>query len=187
MSNKFSAIWMEFIPNHDLGHHLSDASKSEVLDWPKRLQIIMGICKGLGFLHGREKPIRHLDLKPANILLDKDLTPKIADFGLSRIYNDNKTRLTKSSYGTVEFMPPEYQEFPFEISMKFDIFSLGATMIKIITGPEGNIKRDQTPGKEEYIKRVRTSAFPLYLDIHNMYVSLFIPSADYFLYYALHG
>ncbi|KAF7076345.1 hypothetical protein CFC21_081009, partial [Triticum aestivum] len=55
--------------------------------WNTRYAIIRGICKGLKYLHEElESPIYHLDLKPANVLLDEDMTPKIADFGLSRFF-----------------------------------------------------------------------------------------------------
>lgn len=53
------------------------------LEWHIRFQIIKGICQGLHHLH-KEKSIIHMDLKPANILLNDDLVPKITDFGISR-------------------------------------------------------------------------------------------------------
>ena len=59
------------------------------LEWHTRYQIIIGICEGLHHLH-KEKHIVHMDLKPANILLDKHMVPKISDFGLSRL--DDKSR-----------------------------------------------------------------------------------------------
>ena len=72
------------------------------LDWHTRFKIIKGICHGLKYIHvEQEKPIYHLDLKPDNILLDKDMVPKIADFGLSRIFGDELTRITRSPYGTL--------------------------------------------------------------------------------------
>jgi serine/threonine protein kinase len=53
------------------------------LEWHTRFQIIKGICEGLHHLH-KEKSIIHMDLKPANILLNDDFVPKITDFGISR-------------------------------------------------------------------------------------------------------
>jgi serine/threonine protein kinase len=61
--------------------------------------LIKGICCGLQYLHNKER-INHLDLKPANILLD-DMVPKIADFGLSRCFEGAKSRtFTRTIRGT---------------------------------------------------------------------------------------
>ena len=71
-------------------------------DWPTRLRIIKGICEGLNYLHGNTLggPIFHLDLKPENILLDKNMMPKIADFGLSRLFGGTHTHTTRNGTGT---------------------------------------------------------------------------------------
>ena len=55
-------------------------------DWRIRYGIIKGICNGLKYLHELKPSMYHLDLKPANVLLDKNMVPKIADFGLSRLF-----------------------------------------------------------------------------------------------------
>ena len=63
-------------------------------NWATCFKIIEGICQGLHFLHeGRDRPIIHLDLQPANILLDDNMVPKIADFGLSRLFGEEQTRI----------------------------------------------------------------------------------------------
>jgi serine/threonine protein kinase len=56
-----------------------------------RFKIIQGICQGLQFLHELERPIIHLHLKPGNVLLDHSMSPKIADFGLSRLCGKEQT------------------------------------------------------------------------------------------------
>ena len=72
------------------------------LDWHIRYKIIKGICEGLDYLHNNSKdPMQHLDLKPANILLDENFVPKIADFGLSKLFGHIKTYTTKTFIGTV--------------------------------------------------------------------------------------
>jgi interleukin-1 receptor-associated kinase 1/coatomer subunit beta' len=72
------------------------------LEWQARYKIIKGTCKGLKYLHeGLETPMYHLDLKPGNILLDKNMMPKLADFGLSKLVNDNHTQATSSFLGTM--------------------------------------------------------------------------------------
>jgi serine/threonine protein kinase len=72
------------------------------LDWNTRYTLIKGICNGLKYLHEESQPpIYHLDLKPANILLDENMLPKIADFGLSRLFGEERTQITKASLGTL--------------------------------------------------------------------------------------
>jgi serine/threonine protein kinase len=74
------------------------------LDWDRRYKIIEGICFGLHYLHEEwnpKTPIIHMDLKPANILLDVNMVPKIADFGLSRLFGEEQTRTcTTNCFGT---------------------------------------------------------------------------------------
>ena len=78
---------------------VSTNNPREPLDWPKRYQIILGICVGLQYLHAHcNNIIAHLDLKPNNILLDLEMMPKIADFGLSRTFVMAKTH--KDTYTT---------------------------------------------------------------------------------------
>lgn len=77
------------------------ADESGGLDWRTRYKIIRGICEGLTYLHGLEEPIFHLDLKPGNILLDKNMMPKIADFGLSRLFGETQTHITRTVKGTM--------------------------------------------------------------------------------------
>jgi serine/threonine protein kinase len=71
---------------------LTNADEASGLGWDTRYKIIEGICYGLHYLHEQHSaPIIHMDLKPANILLDNNMVPKIADFGLSRIFSEEKT------------------------------------------------------------------------------------------------
>ena len=71
-------------------------------NWPIRYRVIKGICNRLKYHHeGLEVPILHLDLKPDNILLDHEMVPKIADFGLSRLMGEENTRMTISPLGTL--------------------------------------------------------------------------------------
>jgi serine/threonine protein kinase len=73
---------------------LTIADESSGLTWETRYNIIEGICYGLRYLHEERQlnaPIIHMDLKPANILLDNNMVPKIADFGMSRLFGEEKT------------------------------------------------------------------------------------------------
>jgi serine/threonine protein kinase len=79
----------------------ADKNRSAQLHWPKRFDIILGIARGLLYLHqdSRYKVI-HRDLKAGNILLDKDMNPKISDFGVARIFGDDTDSHTRKVVGT---------------------------------------------------------------------------------------
>ena len=69
---------------------VANADESSGLDWSTRYNIIKGICDGIGFIHSIN--VVHMDLKPENILLDYNMVPKIAYFGLSRLFGEAQTR-----------------------------------------------------------------------------------------------
>lgn len=149
-----TALCLEYVQNGDLGDYISDESKG--LHWHTRYKIIKGVCEGLKYLsEGIDPPILHLDLKPQNILLDKDMIPKVADFGLSRLFGEEKTTKTTSTCGTIGYVPPEYTDFQV-ISDKFDIYSLGVIMAKIITGRDNYFKIAYMPRKQ-FINEVTIS------------------------------
>ena len=64
------------------------------LDWSTRFEIILGVARGLAYLH-EESNIRiaHRDIKASNVLLDTDLTPKVSDFGLAKLYEENMSHV----------------------------------------------------------------------------------------------
>ncbi|XP_066337096.1 receptor-like serine/threonine-protein kinase SD1-7 [Miscanthus floridulus] len=121
--NIYRALCFEYMHNGSLRKHLYDEYHGH--DWQTRFKIIKGTCEGLKYLHeGLERPMYHLDLKPENILLDKNMVPKLADFGLSKLVHNNQTQVTQSCIGTRGYLPPEYIEDNL-VSNKLDIFSLG--------------------------------------------------------------
>ncbi|KAL6596988.1 hypothetical protein ACP70R_047122 [Stipagrostis hirtigluma subsp. patula] len=138
----YRLLCFEYMQNGNLEKYLSDEHHG--LDWHARYAIIKGICKGLKYLHEELKcPMCHLDLKPANILLDENMVPKIADFGLSRFFEEDQTRITESCIGTHGYLPPEYIDKKM-ISKKFDIFGLGVVIIKIMAGTTGYFESART-------------------------------------------
>ena len=80
----------------------TDANKSKLLDWQKRFSIIEGVAQGLLYLHKYSRlRVIHRDLKVSNILLDENMNPKISDFGMARIFQQNELEAnTKRVVGT---------------------------------------------------------------------------------------
>ncbi|RHN65849.1 putative protein kinase RLK-Pelle-DLSV family [Medicago truncatula] len=125
----------EFMPNRSLDCFIFDTTRSKLLDWTKRLEIIDGIARGLLYLH-QDSTLRiiHRDLKTSNILLDIHMIPKISDFGLARSFmGDQAEANTNRVMGTYGYMPPEYAVHG-SFSIKSDVFSFGVVVLEIISG-----------------------------------------------------
>ncbi|EFH56858.1 predicted protein [Arabidopsis lyrata subsp. lyrata] len=112
-----------------------DKTQSSKLDWEKRLDITNGIARGLLYLHQYSRyRILHRDLKPSNILLDKDMVPKISDFGMVKLFKRDETEAsTTKMIGTFGYMAPEYV-IDRKYSVKSDVFSFGVLVLEVISG-----------------------------------------------------
>ncbi|KAG8635005.1 hypothetical protein MANES_17G114400v8 [Manihot esculenta] len=133
-----SLLVYEYVPNKSLDHFIFGKNRTRILNWKERFNIIVGTAEGLAFLHGGCKErIIHRDIKSSNVLLDENLTPKIADFGLVRRFDADKTHLSTGVAGTIGYMAPEYL-IRGQLTEKADVYSFGILVLEIVMGKRCN-------------------------------------------------
>ncbi|XP_020208648.1 cysteine-rich receptor-like protein kinase 10 isoform X3 [Cajanus cajan] len=124
----------EYVPRESLDKLLFKSQKRKELDWKRRYDIISGVARGLLYLHeDSHNCIIHRDIKASNILLDQKWLPKIADFGLARLFPEDQTHVNTRVAGTNGYLAPEYLMHG-HLSVKADVFSYGVLVLELITG-----------------------------------------------------
>jgi len=120
-------IAMQFIDGMDLGNYIAETkvvAVSDIIDFSKQ------ICRGLLYAHHHN--VVHRDIKPQNILLDKNNIIHITDFGIAKIFSTTDITVTGSTVGTPEYMSPEQAQGK-KIDAQSDIYSLGIVMYEMLT------------------------------------------------------
>lgn len=133
-----SLLVYEYMPNHSLQDTLFNTNNTRKLSWKERYNIIVGTAEGLVYLHeGSKLRIIHRDIKLSNILLDENFMAKIADFGLARLFPENKSHITTAIAGTLGYMAPEYV-VQGKLTEKADVYSFGVLVLEVVCGRRNN-------------------------------------------------
>ncbi|KAK1260444.1 putative LRR receptor-like serine/threonine-protein kinase [Acorus gramineus] len=139
-----------YLENNSLAQTLLDGGRSGLqFDWRTRSKIGIGVARGLAFLHEEVQPhIVHRDIKASNILLDRNLNPKISDFGLAKLLPPNMTHVSTRVAGTIGYLAPEYA-LRGQLTRKADIYSFGVLLLEIVSGRCNTNTR--LPIEEQYL------------------------------------
>ncbi|XP_048138035.1 G-type lectin S-receptor-like serine/threonine-protein kinase SD2-5 [Rhodamnia argentea] len=122
----------EYMPNGSLDKWIFCISSEYALNWQQRRKIIYDIAKGLNYLHEEcRRKILHLDIKPQNILLDENFNAKVADFGLSKLIDRDKSQVMTTMRGTPGYLAPEWLSAA--ITEKVDVYSFGVVVLEIVS------------------------------------------------------
>ncbi|CAL5199218.1 unnamed protein product [Lathyrus oleraceus] len=128
----------EYLENGSLEDYLLNRNGKPPLPWFFRFRIVFEMACGLSFLHNsKPEPIVHRDIKPGNILLDRNYVSKISDVGLAKLISDavpdNITEYRESVLaGTLHYMDPEYQRTG-TVRPKSDVYAFGVIILQLIT------------------------------------------------------
>lgn len=123
----------EFVPSGSLYKHLHDADERNSLTWRQRFNIILGMAKGLSYLH--QMGVVHYNLKSTNVLLDGSGEAKVGDFGLARLLPMlDRCILSSKIQSALGYMAPEFACRTVKITEKCDVYGFGILVLEIITG-----------------------------------------------------
>lgn len=125
------SIVTEYLPRGSLYRLIHRPANGEILDQRRRLRMALDVAKGINYLHCLNPPIVHWDLKSPNLLVDKNWTVKVCDFGLSR-FKANTFLSSKSVAGTPEWMAPEFLRGE-PSNEKSDVYSFGVILWELVT------------------------------------------------------
>ncbi|EYU44538.1 hypothetical protein MIMGU_mgv1a002096mg [Erythranthe guttata] len=141
INEEYKVLVYDYMENGSLGDALyGDRKGGVLLDWPERFDIAIGAARGLAYLHHDCVPaIVHRDFKSNNILLDEELRPKVADFGLAKVlkHDDLENQVMSRVAGSYGYIAPEYG-YTMKVTEKSDVYSFGIVLLELITGRRPN-------------------------------------------------
>ncbi|KAH6798344.1 Concanavalin A-like lectin protein kinase family protein [Perilla frutescens var. frutescens] len=124
----------DYVPNGSLDSLLYSSNSGVVLSWEQRFNIIKGVASGLLYLHEEwEQVVIHRDVKSSNVLIDRDMSPRLGDFGLARLYDHGKNSHTTKVVGTIGYIAPELIRTG-KASTSSDVFAYGILLLEIACG-----------------------------------------------------
>lgn len=126
----------EYVENESLDKFIfGDVSTERLLSWSQRFKIALGTARGLAYLHHEcLEWVIHCDIKPENILLNRDFEAKIADFGLAKLSKRDSSSFNLTHMrGTMGYMAPEWA-LNLPINAKVDVYSYGVVLLELVTG-----------------------------------------------------
>ncbi|KAL4588807.1 hypothetical protein LXL04_001702 [Taraxacum kok-saghyz] len=142
----------EYVDNGNLEQWLhGDTGPTSPLTWDIRMKIAIGTANGLAYLHeGLEPKVVHRDVKSSNILLDKNWNAKVADFGLSKLLDSEKSYVTTRVMGTFGYVSPDYASTGM-LNEGSDVYSFGILLMEIVTG-RSPVDYSRPPGEMNVVE-----------------------------------
>ncbi|CAK7351239.1 unnamed protein product [Dovyalis caffra] len=149
----------EYMNKGSLDKWIFKNDQRSCIDWQTRKKVILGIAKGLAYLHEDcLKKIIHFDIKPQNIVLDQNFNAKICDFGLSQLVDRDMSQVETRMRGTPGYIAPECCKIPPDrITVKVDIYSFGIVLLEIVSARK-NVDNSQPESNNHLLKMLQRKA-----------------------------
>jgi hypothetical protein len=144
-------IAMEYVEGEDVGMWIKRFGKL-----PVNLAVSIGIQVAIGLDFAHQKGVIHRDVKPSNVMFTKDGRVKILDLGIAKVLHDAAPEKARTGVGTLVYMPPEQTRDAANVDHRADVYSLGASLYKMLTG-QPPFKRKTV---EAMVRAVRKERLP---------------------------
>ncbi|XP_057472205.1 L-type lectin-domain containing receptor kinase VII.1-like [Actinidia eriantha] len=124
----------DYMENGSLDKRVFDCDERKLLSWEERIRILKNVASGVLYLHEEwEVKVLHRDIKASNVLLDKEMSARLGDFGLARMHGHGQAASTTRVIGTVGYLAPEVVKTG-RATTQTDVFSFGVLILEVICG-----------------------------------------------------